>query len=250
MHEPLFVWLGSRRARRRGVGDKGRFLDEAASAGLPVPPGGILLDETYRLLLAERVIVLAADRVSVPDPGFLQDTIFNAIRFPRLESTAVVRTATSLSAAAAGEPAASTPTLLSVDPDKPEELATALSRVWTSILRAEKRSGVAAKLRRDVLIMKMVGVERKGEALTNPASIDDVVYYIPDDDHSPWQLPKLRRWRSPERKLPSFAQRLQQLLRGVRRTFGKRAWRVEWLDDGRICWLCQLEPVDSEDIAA
>jgi hypothetical protein len=36
-------------------------------------------------------------------------------------------------------------------------------------------------------------------------------------------------------------QRLQQLLRGVRRTFGQGNWQIDWLDDGRICWLIQID---------
>jgi hypothetical protein len=35
------------------------------------------------------------------------------------------------------------------------------------------------------------------------------------------------------------------LLRGARRTFGDDDWMIEWIDDGRICWLIQIMPLKS-----
>ncbi|MCZ7668469.1 MAG: hypothetical protein M5U34_15385 [Chloroflexi bacterium] len=41
--------------------------------------------------------------------------------------------------------------------------------------------------------------------------------------------------------MPPYAQRLQKLLRGIRRTFGQGSWQVDWLDDGEICWVVKVE---------
>src|SRR3954454_1543972 len=48
---PRWVVLGSGRSANLGVGNKGRLLDLAARAGLPVPAGLILLDDTWHAAL-------------------------------------------------------------------------------------------------------------------------------------------------------------------------------------------------------
>ena len=40
-----------------------------------------------------------------------------------------------------------------------------------------------------------------------------------------------------------FYNRLQSLLKNIRRIFGEKEWDVEWADDGNICWLLQIRPI-------
>lgn len=227
-----FVWLGSGRSRKWGVADKGRLLDMAARAGLPVPPGAILLDEFVHWVVAEGVAIITEDNdgsihFSVPDPGWLAETFYNGIRFPRLDKRAAIRAAFSTMEAA---PALS----LNVDLGDPAQLTDALCQVWSAALPGTKR--------RDVLIMEMTLVTTAGTALTGPDGRDDEVNVTAGTAVSPpTRLPQLRTWQRPQADLPGYAQRLQQLLRGARRTLGKGDWEIEWGDDGRVCWLLQAQ---------
>ena len=129
-----FIWLGSGRAKKWDVAPKGRHLDEAAKAGLPVPPGAILLDELFQLLLNEGVVVLDNGRVTAPDPDWLWETIYQSVRFPPLEKPVAVRTAS----------AAATAPQLDVDFTDSAQLSYALCELWSHLTD-----------RRDVLVMEM-----------------------------------------------------------------------------------------------
>jgi hypothetical protein len=224
-----FVWLGSGRAKKWGVAAKGRLLDEAAKAGLPVPPGAILLDELFQLLLNEGVVMMENGRITAPDPVWLHETLYQSVRFPRLDKPVAVRSASA--AAAAPE--------LGVDFTDPAQLSHSLCEVWSLL---DDR-------RRDVLVMEMVGKDTAGtaastehaevsaQAVTHSQNETDAV---PVANNPPLALPRLRRWQRPAPDQPPHLQRLQQLLRGVRHTFGSGEWHIDWLDDGRICWLIQI----------
>lgn len=227
-----FIWLGAGRAQKRGVGLKGRLLDKAAKAGLPVPAGALLLDEFYRLALREGVIVRQNDRIHVPDPDWLCQVFYRDLRFPRLENPVAVRAAFSADSADTAVAA-----VLNVNLNDPAQLAAALREVWSSALPHE------GDFRRDVLILEMVAAEAGGVAWNRPADENDVVT-LKSGTTEQLQLPRLRGWQRPSADLPPFARRLQQLLRGVRRTFGDKAWRLKWADDGHICWLIRLYPHD------
>ena len=54
-------------------------------------------------------------------------------------------------------------------------------------------------------------------------------------------IDRLRAFQRTSGEMPPFARRLQKLLRGVRRTFGRGDWCIEWADDGEICWLVQVQ---------
>jgi hypothetical protein len=53
-------------------------------------------------------------------------------------------------------------------------------------------------------------------------------------------LEKIGAFQRASANKPPFARRLQKLLRGVRRSFGKGDWRIDWVDDGEICRLLQI----------
>jgi hypothetical protein len=217
------------------------MLDGAASVGLPVPAGAILLDETYHLLLAEDVIAAESEMITVPDPEFLHHTLYAAIRFPKLSGPVALRAAFSFAGKSAVPIFAPSAFQLAVDLNDPAQLAASLSEVWSSALRKEGNSrSDDVSLRRDILIMEMVCAEVSGKAVSERAAVSDQVAYRAGGVEDTLQLPRLGALRGPDSALPPFAQRLQKLLRGVRRTFGRRDLSIEWIDDGRICWLIRL----------
>ncbi len=246
MAKPTFIWLGSRRSRKHPLGNKGKLLDIAASRGLPVPNGGILLHEFYQLLLDEGVIMVAGGQVRVPDPEWLHEILYQEVRFPTLNKPVAVRSAF----AAEDRPEASLAgyfhSALHVDFQQPRAMAISLAAVWASALQ---RPG---DFRRDVLVLEMVDAQVSGVAFTEQDFQDDLVNFTSGTAEKlvggqvsgeTLRLPKLRRWERPNPDAPPFARRLQQLLRGVRRTFGQRNWDIEWADDGQTCWLIQVRPI-------
>ncbi len=249
MQKTPFVWLGSKRARKRKVGGKGRLLDAAASAGLPVPAGAIILDECYQLLLREEVITSDGGAIKVPDPGFLFDTFYQAIRFPRMKNKVAVRPAFSTVNEAHSPIDHCFPPQLSVDLSDPLQLAGGLSSIWSAALEWQNDLPAdSPALRRDLLIMEMVNVDVSGTAISRKDEIQDIVQISSATESSTLNLPRLRRWKSPSAGLPAHAQRIQRLLRGIRRTFGDKVWQVDWIDDGRICWILQLQPIREVNI--
>lgn len=212
-----FIWLGSGRAKKWDVAPKGRHLDQAAKAGLPVPPGAILLDELFQLLLNEGVVVMDNGRITTPDLNWLHETIYQSVRFPHLDKPVAVRTTSTIPI---------TPHL-DVDFADPVQLSHSLCEVWSQLTG-----------RRDVLVMEMKNIAVMGTAVTAHPHDHDTIH-IPNK--SPLSLPQLSRWQHPPADSPAHLQRLQQLLRGVRRTFGTGEWQIDWLDDGRICWLIQID---------
>ena len=241
MSQLLFVWLGSNRARKRGVVETGVLLDRAARAGLPVPAGAILLDDVYRLALAEGIAVIRDGRVLVPDIHLLHDLLYQAIRFPPIDAPVAVRPAFSVATEAGENQPRPAGLKVFVDFTDPGQLADSLSEAWSSAL---SRPGDG---RHDVLVTEMVTAGVTGVALSKQGYADDLVYFsrqsaIPTaaTANESLSLPRPRWWWQSSQGIPPFAQRLQKLLRGVRRTFGKGHWRVEWIDDGNVCWLWQI----------
>ncbi len=224
MSTPLFIWLGSGRARRRGVGSPARQLDQAAHAGLPVPPGAVLLDEFFLFALDSGLARADGQGVVIPDPELWHNTLFHSVRLPRFRRPVAVygvadETVAADTLAAAGR---------DIDFANPSAAARALEAVWST------EAGLA---RRDVLVIETVAASTAGVATTSSATDAD---WLAPAGVSPFALPHLRHRLTPDATQPPFARRLQQLLRGVRRTFGPGVWRVEWADDGRICWLVQV----------
>lgn len=221
-----FVWLGSKRAQKNGVAEKGWRLDMAMRAGLPVPHGGILLDDFYWLAVEEEVVTVAEGHLHIPAPAALHDLLYTAVRFPQLDKPCAVRPL--FAPAVIG-----LPPCLNIPVTDAASLAAALGALWVAAAAA----GEAA--RHDILIQEMVTTKTVGTAVTSPDGGHDIV--TTGDDSYP--LPQLGLWQRPESRVPPHAQRLQKLLRGLRRTFGQGGWQVAWADDGRVCWLLQLHAV-------
>ena len=234
MSQSLFVWLGSNRAKKQGVGEAGVLLDRAARAGLPVPAGAILLDDVYRLALAEGIAVIHDGRVTVPDVHWLHELLYQAVRFPPIDTPVAVRP----TVANQGRPAG---LKLFVEFTDPRQVADSLSHAWSAALSLPDDG------RRDLLVTAMVRATVTGVAVTSQDAAEDQVYFSREPAvpaaamaTESLQLPRPRWWWQSSPGIPRFAQRLQRLLRGVGRTFGQGDWRVEWIDDGRVCWLWQL----------
>jgi hypothetical protein len=215
----FFAWLGSKRAAKREVAEPGCLLDRAANANLPVPAGGIVLHNFYELAREEGVITENDGLVTAVSPLALHDLLFNLARFPLLNDAMVVRPLL---------PTSFGPTSPPIRLDDAAQLANSLCEGWST------QDG-----RRDLLLITLPKKEVAGTAVTLPNTPTDQIA-LPESQIA---LPYLGRWQRPDDSLPPHAQRLQMLLRGLRRTFGDSGWEIEWVDDGRICWLWELKPV-------
>lgn len=221
---PLFIWLGSGRARKRGIDERGVLLDQAARAGLPVPPGAILPDELFRLFLDKGLATRSGDRVIVPDAELFHNTLFHSVRLPRLARPVSIRAVVADSCGAVAPSAI-------VDPDDSETVAAALAAAWSYLARCPE------PVRADVMVMETVSGEHSGRAVTDGPSGGDLVALGPAAGGG-----ELLPLAVDTDGQPPFSRRLRLLLGGVRRTFGKGMWEIEWVDDGRVCYLLQLVP--------
>jgi len=216
-----FAWLGSKRAAKQDVAEPGCLLDKAAANNLPVPAGGILLHDFYELAVDEGVVQAKDGTITAVSSQALHDLLYNLARFPRLEDEIVLRP---LQDDQFG------PTQAPIQSDDPAALANSLCECW------QQQNG-----RHDVLLITLPQAAVRGTAVS-PANADSDQIILPEGK---LRLAHLGRWQRPDSSLPPHAQRLQMLLRGVRRTFGDVGWEIEWVDDGRICWLWQLTPLPS-----
>jgi rifampicin phosphotransferase len=250
-----FAWLGSKRAAKQGAGDKAGLLDMGRRLGLPVPAGVVLLHRVYDLLLEAGVIVkengrsdqLRASRIHCPDPQWLIQVLHQDVRLPPLRGEMIVRAAFT---ADDGEPFVPVAPIHNVDFGQPQLVADVLCGLWTAV------ADQPDTCRRDLIIQEQVSIRNEGVVFSDPAYQDDLVLVIGEwysvignryaGDGGQWLLPQLRGGERAGADLPDVARRLQMLLRGVRRAFGRGSWRVEWADDGKICWLLQVNsPVDA-----
>jgi hypothetical protein len=216
-----FVWLGAGRARKRGVAEVTAVLDDIARAGLPVPAGAVLLDELYRILLNEGVVELTGTFIVVPDPIWLTEVIYRDVRLPRLAKPVFVGRADAEQIPAGAAPAS--------DFSDPEQVAAALRRVWS------EQEIDDAGARHDVLLIEQIAAKHAGTAdIAEDKLVDHVLV---DGTDTALELAQLRSFQGADAALPSYAQRLQKLLRGLRRTLDDGRWRIAWADDGAICWV-------------
>ncbi|PJF31517.1 MAG: hypothetical protein CUN51_04090 [Candidatus Thermofonsia Clade 1 bacterium] len=250
--ERLWLPLGYGNAAKYGIGAKAALLDVARRYGLPVPTGIILVDEAWRRALGAGLVRRHDDgSLSVPDNSRL---VF-AIGFPNFEwelpGPFAVRSAFSTEDGTGQNLAGYFASCLNVDGRDPAQMAEALRLVWESAERHEAQRGV---LRHDILIMRMVNARYSGVAATRHAQADDQVTFVAGSPEinsaaasESLSLPKLRTFGKPSPSLPDWAQRLQLLLRRVRRIFSHkrsgRDWQIEWADDGTTCWLLQIYPL-------
>ncbi len=223
MQEALFVWLGAKRAQKRGVDEKGILLDLAMRAGLPVPAGGILLDDFYRLAVGDELLVVENGRFHIPDPQLLHDVVYEEVRFPRIDKAVTVR---AVSAKAAPQ--------FDVDFNDVAQLAETLATMYTALIEQPEA------VRRDLMVMESVQIVRQGTAVLPAKSDDDEIHYKDET----LVLSRLRGWQSPDKALPDAVKRVQKLARGVRRSLFDEGWQFDWADDGRDCWLLRLSGIE------
>ena len=218
-----FAWLGSKRAAKRGVCEVGSLLDQATHGNLPVPAGGILLEEFFQLALAEEIVQQNGDGViTAVSPQALHDLLYGMVRFPKIKEAVAIRP---LRNNQFGTP------ISPINCLDPAALANSLCEGW------QQQNG-----RHDLLIITLPQTQLMGTAVS-PADATSDTIILPDEKIT---LPQLTLLQRPDNTLPPHAQRLQMLLRGLRRTFGHTGWEIKWMDDGRICWLWQLSPIPSE----
>jgi phosphohistidine swiveling domain-containing protein len=238
----VILRLGGGQAARHGCGSKATLLDRAARAGLPVPPGVLVLDEAWRFALERGLVRVARSGsrrpIHVPDPSLL----VHLIGLPRFEVPLAIRAAFSTEEGTKETLAGKFVPGLFVDGRRPAAVAAGLAGVWAAAFRRPRG------FRRDVIVQKMVLARRAGTALTAREHEDDLVDVTETStDHPPapcphresFVLPK-RRWGEGGTEGDPLAARLQEILRGVRRVIGEGDWVVEWADDGRETWIIQL----------
>lgn len=234
MSMTLFVWVGSGRARRRKVGPRGVRLDRAAHAGLPVPPGAVLLDELLRVCLREGLVESSDGRVFIPDPELFHNTLFHSVRLPRFARPVTLSPLFAPEDHVPSGPDGARSAPRAIDLNDAGQTATALAALWSAAPRRPDARG-------DVLALETVAVQAVGRAHTLGSGVDDRV-----ETDGPaaevLSLPQLRGWHTPAGDLPPYARRLRMLLGGVRRTFGRGDWAIAWADDGRVCWLLDVAP--------
>jgi hypothetical protein len=188
------------------------------------------------------LVLVQNGRLEIPDPLYLSNTLYYGAHLPRFNRPVIIRPA--FSKVDAPEIVASLPnseqqlsTVQIVDANEPTAFALALGRVWSAALPLDET------WRRDTLIMHMIKSDVEGTAVTGDDNKIDPVYHSPlTTTGDALYLPQISGWQRPDAALPPYARRLQQLLRGVRRTFGRGSWRVDWADDGEICWLTKVYP--------
>ena len=220
----MFIWLGAGRARRHHVGPAAARLDQAAKAGLPVPAGAVLLDAFFRVALANG-LANGNGHVVIPDAELWHNTLHHSAHLPRFRRPVDIYPV-------ATEPDLGLPEPFSrgVDFNDPDAAARAMERVWSVARPAAEPS------RRDALIIETVEATTAGTATTVSGQTADRIT-LNQSPEPPFALPQLSSHNRPDPGQPPYARRLQQLLRGARRTFGPGAWQIAWADDGHVCWL-------------
>ena len=227
MTKTPFIWLGSKRAEKRGVAPIGARLDYAAKMGLPVADGAILLHEFFELLLDSELIHWQNGRFHADDPQEIHDALYTAVRFPKITKPVIVYPAFPTNESSANA---------AVEFTNAVQLTNSLFTVW------QAAGPPTSDLRRDVLVQEKINFDVQGSIVSKPNEPHDQVFL----DVQTLNISRLNRWEPSDKTLPDFAQRLQKLMRGLRRTFGDESWEVAWGDNGRICYLTQLKKFQTD----
>lgn len=244
--------LGSGDSQKYSVGNKGSLLDKAKQAGLLVPPGVLVLNESFGNLSASSSDTDSSLRSLGPQISGILVSVSSGEPY-------AVRSAFSAEDTHGSAMAGYFTSKLFV---KSQDVCDALIEVWHSADRVQSDSAQtdsaiqpSAEIRRDILIMSMVNAKNAGVAFTEREFEDDLINHcsgvaeglvsghVEGESSS---LPKLRSFESTlaeSDKLPDFLKRLQLLLRDVRKVFGENDWDVEWADDGTQCYLIQIRPI-------
>ena len=219
--------IGGNDRRAVDAAPKASLLHRAKVAGLPVPDGIIIPDETVEAWMF--------GNCTLP-PGLAHATL-------------VVRSAFSGEDAARQSNAGAFVSVLHVDGGSPSAVAGAVRQV--------RASGQGRSAQRDVMVMQQVPALHAGVAFTEREHEDDLVNVVNGTAEAllagrvsgqTVEIPRVRRGEATDMLLPPWAQRLQRLLHQVRELgavnrWGSADWDVEWADDGVTCWVVQLRPV-------
>jgi hypothetical protein len=238
-----YLQFGLGVAHRYGVPERAVLLDRAAYAKLPVPTGIILLDDAYQTTLREGLIVQdESGRIRVPDiEPFLGRLNLPNFRW-ELTGPFTITDAFTVDPNADGKNTNVVVTPhINVDALDQEAFVKVLCEMWA----------VPGVTRRDLMIMRTVNAQVGGTAETGSIPGEDVVQISSDDHGNNYEviaLPRIGGFQRPDPNRPAYQQRLQTLLRNVRRTFVTRKtakthpkWSVQWMDDGAVCWIVGLE---------
>lgn len=237
--ERLYVPIGAGNALKYGIGGGAALLDIARRAGLPVPPGIILVDEAYRRALGNGLIRLEpSGELSVPDATRLAF----ALAFPNFEwelpGPFSFYTAFSAQDGTPDPNAPLTAVREEVDGRDSGQLSAALCAAWAASPHPE------GDFRRDLVMVQAVKAIQRGTALSEAAYEDDLI--APDGGESALAMPKLRGGEGGKTGA-DWRERLRILLREVRAVFAHRRsgrdWEIAYADDGEKCWLLQIRPV-------
>lgn len=215
-----FVRLGCRDSWLKSLKVSADFtlLNHAFKSGLPVPNGIILLQQGWQLLQQAGIVsVMGKDVV-----------VHSADEFLECFGLHKRREAVALHPSCALE--------LSGPPQFNKEddhlLIEGIVAIW-------QKSAEARFSQCDIWLYQAVTPLQMGRAITKSQPFDQLLF---DDQESP--LPALRGWQQPTATI-AWQRRLQQLLRGVRRSFSLhgKTWDIAWCDDGQICWLTGVRPI-------
>ena len=117
-----------------------------------------------------------------------------------------------------------------VNLEEADQVAGALRKAWSFPVEREE-------LRRDALLLTQVKAEMTGRAMLLPDGDEVEVMVLSGGEKEKFRLTRLGRLQRPSSGLPPHARRLQMLIRGIRRTLGKGGWGINWVDDGKVCWI-------------
>lgn len=241
-------YIGSGKAADSQISQKARLLDKAARHRIAVPDGSIIRHEALQIALLKGYMQEQSDGTYTCNEP---ERFIEWLGLPTYGRLMAVRSAFNTDALykrMEDDREADFETVLKVNVNDPDELSAALCRVWNSAPGSPDDN-----LRRDVLVMQMVDAVHGGVALTEAAYEDDLVLYqegigrdLIHGDESGKRLSMPRLWRSEfltNRDLPDWAQRLQKMLRRIRRVFGAEDWDIEFADDGKTCYLLRIRPL-------
>src|SRR5690606_11827975 len=128
MNSAFVINLGSGAAGRRGVGSKGKLLDQAARAGLPVPRGVIVIDTVADLAVLHGAAEQVSGRLHVVDP----QKLVSLLQLPKLSSPVAVRSAFKTEDTEKAALAGYFRTVLNIDLSDASALGHAIETVWAS----------------------------------------------------------------------------------------------------------------------
>ncbi|MDZ7632270.1 MAG: PEP-utilizing enzyme [Gemmatimonadaceae bacterium] len=222
-----YVLLGGDDRRAYDVAPKAAMLHRATLAGVAIPRGIVIPDESFDGWVA----------AGYPLPIELRRTML------------VIRSAFSTEDSPRASHAGEFISVLRVAAEDGAAIAAAVARV--------RASGEGAAPRRDLIVMQLVDARHAGVAFTEREHEDDLVNVVTGTAEDlltgkvsgqTLEIPRCRRGEAPDALLPPWAQRLQRVLQLVRELaavnrWGSGDWDVEWADDGAVCWVVQLRPV-------